>query len=380
MTVRVPIKNNLLTWAIERAGYAVEAFLVREPDTAKWMAGEKEPTLKQLEAFARKVHVPFGYLLLQEPPEEPAVLPLFRTAGGAGVIPPAVRDTINMVQRRQEWLAEYLQENGEEPLSYVSSMAGVEDKNVLALAMRNVLGYKPDAPIGGGSFGETLKTLAERIEDAGTQVIFNGVVGNNNKRPIPVNVCRGFVLVNPYAPFIFVNNGDAKAAQLFTLAHEFAHILIGREGIVDLVDMLPADDPLERLCNAAAAEFLVPANQLRKQWATAVGIGDVAKYFGVSQIVIGRRLLDLQVWDKDTFFSFYNVQKDRWAAHKEKTGTTTGGNFYATTAMRIGKSFLGYVDRAAKTGQLPYRQAYNLVDLKRGTYDELINRLKGNNG
>lgn len=380
MTVRVPVQNNLLTWAIERAGYAVEPFLAKEPNAAKWIAGEKDPTLKQLEAFAKRVHVPFGYLLLPEPPEEPAILPLFRTAGGDGVIPPGVRDTINLIQRRQEWLTDFLQENGAEPLSYISSMVEVDDANVLALAMRKVLGYEPGGPIGGGSFGDTLKTLAERIEAAGTQVVFNGVVGNNNKRPIPVSACRGFVMIDPYAPFIFVNNRDAKAAQLFTLAHEFAHVLIGREGIVDLVDMLPADDPMERLCNAAAAEFLVPENQLREQWATAASVGGIAKHFGVSQVVIGRRLLDLNIWDRETFFGFYATQKARWDVHKEKAEARSGGNFYATTAMRVGKSFLGHIDRAAKTGQLTYRQAYNLVGLKRGTYDELLNRLNGNNG
>lgn len=380
MTVRIPVRDTLLTWAIERAGYAVEAFLAREPNAAKWIAGEKEPTLKQLEAFAQKVHVPFGYLLLPEPPEEPSVLPLFRTAGGNGIIPPPVRDTIDLVQRRQDWLADYLKENGADPLEYIGSLAGVEDENVLALAMRDVLGYDTETPVGGGGYDQTLKALAERIEAVGTQVVFNGVVGNSNKRPIPVNACRGFVMIDPFAPFIFVNNRDAKAAQLFTLAHEFAHVLVGREGIVDLVDMLPANDPIERLCNAAAAEFLVPQTLLLNQWATQNDVANIARFFGVSLVVIGRRLLDLNIWDKDTFFGFYNVQKARWDANQEKTAQSTGGNFYATTAMRVGKSFLGHVDRAVRTGQLPYRQAYNLVGLKRGTYDELFNRLKGNNG
>lgn len=380
MTVRIPVQKNLLTWAIERAGFAVEAFTAREPNAAKWIAGEKKPTLKQLEAFANKVHVPFGYLLLPEPPEEPNILPLFRTAGGTGSIPPVVRDTIRLVQRRQAWLADYLKEEGTEPLDFISSQAEVQSAGALAAAMREVLSFVPNTALSSGKYDQTLKTLVNRIETIGVQVIFNGVVGNNNTRPIPVSACRGFVLIDPYAPFIFINNKDAKAAQLFTLAHEFAHILIGREGIVDLIDMLPADDPIEQLCNAAAAEFLVPEVLLRQQWAKQTGIADIARYFGVSQVVIGRRLLDINIWDRDTFFGFYSTQKARWDAHQDRVANGEGGNFYATTTLRVGKQFLAHIDRATSTGQLTYRQAYNLVGLKRGTYDELVKRLKSGNG
>ncbi|WP_420458302.1 ImmA/IrrE family metallo-endopeptidase [Neolewinella sp.] len=266
MTVRVPIRSNILTWAIERAGYAVEPFLAGRPDAAKWMSGDKEPTLRQLEQFAKRLHVPFGYLLLEEPPEEPPVLPFFRTTGVDARIPPEVRDAINIVKQRQEWLSDYLKNHDHEPLPFVARTPESSSPIELAATMRELLGYATGAPIATGTAAATLRELAERLERIGVQVTFSGVVGNNNKRPIPVEACRGFVLLDAYAPFIFVNNQDAKAAQLFTLVHEFAHVLVGQEGIFDLADLLLASAPTERLCDAAAAEFLVPAKLLRDKF------------------------------------------------------------------------------------------------------------------
>lgn len=89
-------------------------------------------------------------------------------------------------------------------------------------------------------------------------MVFNSVVENNNYRAITVDECRGFVIVNPYAPFMFVNAADGKAAQMFTITHELAHVWIGKSAGFDNDKLLPANDPIEILCDQVAAEFLVP--------------------------------------------------------------------------------------------------------------------------
>jgi len=76
------IKPNLIHWAISRAGYEHGEFFEKFPRAQSWLKEDKKPTLPQLRDFAKKAHVPFGYLFLEEPPEEDLPIPFFRTLDG----------------------------------------------------------------------------------------------------------------------------------------------------------------------------------------------------------------------------------------------------------------------------------------------------------
>ena len=65
----------MLTWAIARAGYELHEFTIKLPNVQEWIEGTKKPTVKQLDAFSKKVHLPFGYLFLPTPPNEKLPIP-----------------------------------------------------------------------------------------------------------------------------------------------------------------------------------------------------------------------------------------------------------------------------------------------------------------
>lgn len=103
----------MLTWAIDRAGYELQDFIAEVPKTKDWLEGTKKPTVKQLETFSKKVHLPFGYLFLNEPPTEKLPIPFFRSNGKqTEKVSVNVYDTILLIQQRQDWLREYLQVSG----------------------------------------------------------------------------------------------------------------------------------------------------------------------------------------------------------------------------------------------------------------------------
>ncbi|PSR05917.1 MAG: hypothetical protein BRD49_03200, partial [Bacteroidetes bacterium SW_10_40_5] len=177
--------------------------------------GKSKPTLRQLEEFARKVHVPLGYLFLEEPPKEEVPIPFFRTSSRQGdKVSLNVYDTILLLQRRQEWLSEYLKEKGYDRIPFVDKYNQNTGYKKIVGDIRDILQLPEEWADAFQTWEEALKHLTTQIEEAGIVVTFNSVVGNNNKRKIKVDECRGFVLVDEYAPFMFINNDDVKAAQM----------------------------------------------------------------------------------------------------------------------------------------------------------------------
>ena len=111
--------------------------------------------------------------------------------------------------------------------------------------------------------------LRQKIEATGILIVINGVVGNNNYRKLDPDEFRGFVLSDEHAPLVFINGADFKAAQMFTIAHEVAHLWINREGVSNFEAMQPPPVRVETWCNEVAAEFLVPATELSQIWTQA---------------------------------------------------------------------------------------------------------------
>ena len=266
MAVRVDnINPEIIDWAITRAGNDLTEFYFANPDVSDWVKGEKKPTVKQLENFTHKVHVPFGYMFMDEPPEEKIPIPFFRTGSEQREkVSLNVYHTIQIIKDRQNWLTTYLEESGYSDLEFVGKYNDNSKYKKIASDIRNILNIPIDWANKVGTWEQALDYLTLQIENAGIIVTFNGIVGNNTRRKIPVDECRGFVLVNKKAPFLFINSADAKAAQMFTLIHELAHIWLGEGAGFDNKQMLPADDPTEILCDKVAAEFLVPEEQFKE--------------------------------------------------------------------------------------------------------------------
>ena len=173
-----------------------------------------------------------------------------------------------------------------------------------------------------------------------------------------------------------MNSADFIAAQMFTLAHEVAHLLIGETGLSVFDKLMPADHKAERFCDQVAAEFLVPQDELQDYWSVAARFGNpyqaIARKFKVSIIVAARRALDLGLIDREVFFASYDDFKGQGRKAPSPRGE---GNFWNTQRWRIGPRFAGAVARAAREGRLPYREAYSLTDLKGDTFENMPEKM-----
>lgn len=373
MSTKININRNIITWAITRAGYDLEEFSIKAPNVVQWIEGDKKPTLKQLEAFSKRVHLPFGYLFLPNPPSEELPIPFFRTNKlGTTSVSLNVYDTILLMQQRQSWLKDYLIDNEFKPLSFVGLFRNGQNVAEIVEGFRDILGLEENWASHFDSWRNALEHLTAKIEEVGIIIVFNGIVENNTKRPIRVDECRGFVLVDEIAPFMFVNNSDAKSAQMFTIVHEVAHILTGHSAGFDFRNLQPANDPIELLCDKVAAEFLVPEKSFNALWQRTPSITNAAHFFKVSEIVIARRALDTGKLSRKQFFDFYDEYRNREFTKKESQ--SSGGNFYLTTRKRLSMTFAAHVNNAVKSGKLLYRDAYKLTSLKGDTFQIFFNR------
>jgi Zn-dependent peptidase ImmA (M78 family) len=381
---RVAVSSEVLTWAIERSGRTIEDLEQRFSRLTQWQKGQVQPTLRQLEAFAQGTGTPLGFLLLERPPEERLPIPFLRTDQRKRHGRPSADflETLYAMQRRQAWMREYLIDEGHEPLPFVDS-ASLQDKpENIAASIREALGLQLNWASEFSTWSDALRLLRQAIDEAGILVIANGVVGNNTHRKLDVKEFRGFVLVDEHVPLVFVNAADARAAQMFTLAHELAHVWFGSSAAFDLRHMQPADDETERVCNQVGAEFLVPEAALRELWPRVRQDSEpfqaVARHFKVSALVAARRALDLELIGKQRFIDFYQayLEDDR----RKKASAAGGGDFYATQKLRVSPRFGRTVIQAARQGKLLYREAYDLTGLYGRTFETFALRLEGAGG
>ena len=372
------VKPELLRWARERAGRDIADLTGRFARLAEWERGEAQPTFRQLEDFAKATHVPFGYLFLPEPPVERIPIPDLRTVRNQKLSQPSpdLLDTIHAMQRRQAWLREEQIECEAEPLEFVGSARPADDPQGVGREMRRIVGLDDGWAQRIGTWREAVGELRRAIEGLGVIAVINGVVGNNTHRKLNVEEFRGFALADDYAPLVFVNGADAKSAQMFTLVHELAHIWLGQSALTDVGLIARANQQIEVWCDKAAAEFLVPEQQLKALWRDvrheASPFEALARRFKVSPIVIGRRAMDLRLVSREAFFSFYEAYIARERSQRSDSG---GGDFYNNQNTRVGERFALQVIRAAKEGRVSFKEAYDLTGLNGGAFQQYAGRL-----
>jgi Zn-dependent peptidase ImmA (M78 family) len=376
---RNKINPDLIRWAVTRSGAEISGLKARFPKIDQWIEGEVLPTTNQLEVFAKATLTPYGYLFLSKPPVEVLPVPDFRTVRDRGVkrTSAALLETIYAMQRRQEWLRDYLIEEEEDPIPFINTVTLNTDPKVAAFMIREALGMVDGWADEHPTWESALLGLRRAAESAGVIIVINGIVGNNTHQKLDPDEFRGFVLCDHYAPLIFINGSDAKSAQMFTLAHELAHLWLGKDGLFNLLDMEVSSDDIERFCNKVAAEILIPASELHACWAAESQKKEpfqaLARKFKVSPLVAARRVLDEGLISKGAFYDFLSAyQNDE---RRKRQNKTSGGDFYRTQEGRIGRRFGLAVVRAAKQGRLLYQDAYRLTGLAGKTFDQYADGL-----
>lgn len=380
------ISPRVLTWArrrrdLDAAGLARK--LNVKPEKVKaWEAGDGLPTFRQAQRTAEALYIPFGYLFLSEPPAEKLPIPDLRTVGDKPPREPSADflDLVNDVLTKQQWYREYREAEGAEPLPFVGRYGVDDDAETIAADIRGALSIDDDMRNGVANWDEFRRELTRRCEGLGILVMRSGIVGNNTRRPLDVNEFRGFVISDDLAPLVFINGRDAKAAQIFTLAHEMAHLWIGEGGVSNPDYKLSSDkqgSEVERVSNRVAAETLIPSADFRAQWRDAEPAEEnmrrLSRHYKVSGIAALRHALDLGLVEPEDYWTLY---EDMALNAPPAKGKSKGeGDFYATVLSRNGRAFASAVISGAAEGDLLLGEAARLLDVNVGNLPDISERL-----
>lgn len=366
-TFRVDVKPEMLRWGRERAGVSVDALVRKFPRYREWENGDVRPTLKQLEKFAKTVHAGVGYFFTSAPPDEPFPIPDCRTVGGAPVGRPSLNllHTIYLCQQRQDWYREFARSEGEDPLPFVGSARLTDGVETVAARMRRALGFDLEERGDLRTWTEALRRFIEQADELGVLVMVSGIVGSHTRRKLDPEEFRGFALADDFAPLVFVNGADTKAAQMFTLAHELAHLWLGETALSDSrPDSAPTDE-IESWCNRVAAELLAPLPVVRDEYRGGedlpAELQRMARRFKVSTLVILRRIYDVGDLTERQFHIAYDAELERLRSRPRPSG----GNFYPTLRMRVGRRFGHALVTRTLEGDNSFSESFRLLGIKK---------------
>lgn len=264
--VKVPVKKEIWHWALKESQKDEDEIFYRFPKIDKWIAGEESPTFKQLEKVANYLKVPFGYMFLESPPKYDVMEIEFRSINNKlPEMSKNLKDTIMEMDSRRKWMSDYRKSLGWEKLDVIVQFneyksGDILDDAHLAKRLLNLDDFWYDSI---KSYDEAYNLIREKLEEVGILVMKNGVVGMNNKRKLDINEFRAFMLYNDVAPLIFVNNNDTRAGKIFSLIHEYVHVLFEQEDLFLNTDVDDTEE-CERYINNITAEILMPQEHIYK--------------------------------------------------------------------------------------------------------------------
>lgn len=225
------------------------------------------------------------------------------------------------------------------------------------------------------------KTLLRAFEALGGLTVATSMVENNTKRLLDEDEFRGFALVDEVAPLVFVNARQTLNSQIFTLAHEFAHVWRGASGIGNEDPRADGQSEVERWRNSVASEILVPRDALEARHpgvsnlALPEALDELAHDFRCGTLVILQALHRTGVRRFDNFNNVYDAEVNRLRNLQERR-EAGGGDHYNNQPFRVGERLSRALIADALEGRTSIEEAMRLMSMKSlSTFDEYARRL-----
>lgn len=384
--IATPTPNAaVIAWAIRESGYAPERVAKRlgvpPAKLAAWEAGDRQPTLRQLERLAAFLRRPLSLFFQDAAPALPPLAAEYRRLPGVqpGAESPALRLAIRQMSNRRVRAIELSDELGAEPAPLSVRAKAHESVESVAARLRAAIGITAEEQRSWRDGWRAWRHWRAAIEGLGVLVFqFPGV---------ELREVRGISLLHPPLPVIGINSKESvPEARVFTLVHELVHLALanaGEEGPA-LRDRHsePAWQELERFAEAVASHAILPASLLDdvliELGATAFdvpAVRSIARRVGLTPMAVATRLwADRRM--SGSAYQAWRAEWDQWvAAHPARGGGFATPDQQAMS--RNGRPFVRLVFDALAQNRITATDAARALDLRFEHFRKLTERLIG---
>ncbi|VFN05716.1 MAG: protein of unknown function (DUF955) [Candidatus Kentron sp. G] len=357
--------------------------------------GEEEPSRPLLLRMVKKYRRPLIVFYLDNPPRQGNRGRDFR--GMPESVPPEYDTTLDALIRdinaRQGVVKSLLEEEEALPLPFIGSANMDLDRGIepVAAEITRTIGFALPEYRSRNSIDEAFKYLRTKLEQAGIFVVLMGNLGSHHTN-IPAEVFRGFSLADPIAPFIVINNQDARSAWPFTALHEAAHLWLGATGISG-----PPSSALgiERFCNEVASRILLPTTEIQALSditastfdGAATRISAFSEERKISRAMVSYRLFRANIITKPEWSKLEEYFHEQWIAEEKRKkkarhdGNNKGGaNYYVVRRHGLGPALLNLVARSLDEGVLTYTKAGHVLGEKPRNVEPLLSGISNRGG
>ena len=381
------VNHEILKWARETAGLSPEEAVRKLPIRDAWgvkavdrlgalETGQIEPTRSTLVSMSKQYRRPLLTFYLSAPPRKGDRGTDFRTLSvGSAPATDAILDAlIRETRARQSMVRAVLEDEDEaDPLPFVRSKSMSDGQPAVLAALKTLLDVSVKTfhaqPRADAGF-ELLRTAAEA---KGVYVLLKSDLGNYHTA-MDTEVFRGFTIADEVAPFIVLNDRDARPAWSFSLLHELVHLILGQSGIGNA----RIENNTETFCDRVAGDFLLPVDELgllnlagaaETEMEVAERISKFANERNLSRTMVAYRAFGNGMIRRDTFNSLYEMFRQQWQQERSRQRERNRQedvriDYYVVRRHRTGNALVELTRRMIGAGALTTSRAAKILAVK----------------
>ena len=393
------VNPKILTWARETAGLTQEeaAWRLGFRDARKWTAVERlgsyedgwgDPSRSVLVRMSKQYHRPLITFYLSEPPRKGdrgadfRTLPADRSATDDAILDALLRDA----HARQRMVRAVLEDEEEtEHLPFIGSHKISDGRQTILEYLRCLLDVNHTDYYAQPDADTAFDLLRDSTEQIGVFVLLKGNLGTYQTE-IETEVFRGFSIADEIAPFVVINEYDARAAWSFTLLHELVHLVLGQTGIGNS----RTENDTERFCDDVAGRFLLRDSDVKELALYRLSdtdelveqLTEFASRRNLSRAMVAYRAHRIGEITQPTYERLSSVFRGQWIASRasrreRQRRTGGGGDFYVTRRHRNGNGLISLVRRMMADGALSTTKAATVLGVKSHQVQGLLELSQG---
>ncbi len=369
----------MLVWAREEVGYTVEQAADALGLSAETLlaaeSNKHQLTLNQLRTAAEKYNCPFGFFYLSKPPYKKSFKPLpdYRLEPGlAGKAHYRLDLEIKKVRDRRLVFLD-LAKSLDNPIKPFKILPKATPKSIgIHLRKRLIIS---NHELDSLQFDKVYSYWKSKIEEDGV------LVYESQYLPKESGVIGAAIYTKTYPIILIKRGGDYNARKLFTLLHEYAHLLKGESAINDEYSQTvriksSGESSLEIECNRIAGETLIPSESINlseyQNLDTTTMMEKLANSFKVTYSTAAVCLRRLNLVSQSELSQLLNIRRiENNKNKKAKEGKPVKIPRENLMRLDLGRPLFNLVLKAYSNGSLNIYDASKVLNLRVNKIDKL---------